>query len=67
MTFSERYSYGAVVEYADGLEEEHYFENEDDARNFAYASCESGEVVGVDLYIMDWYMHQSTSIDYIQA
>ena len=67
MKIAERYDYIARVVSHDGAEDDQHFDDEDRARNFACAVCAAPDVDGVEILLMDWYMHQETSLDYIEA
>lgn len=67
MTIAERYDYIARVVSTDGAENDQYFDDEERARDFAYAVGNAPDVDGVEILLMDWYMHQETSLDYIEA
>ena len=67
MTIAERYSIIARVERIDGIDFDEYFNDEDEARSYAYHVCDDPEVSGVEILILDWLMHQETSLDWITA
>ena len=66
MKISERYDYMVRVEYDDGHEETWHFDDEEDARDYAYDMVQELGVIGAELCLMDWYMHQDISLDYIE-
>ena len=67
MTLAERYDYIARVVFNDGAESDQYFDDEEQARDFAFEAGDAPDVDGVEILLMDWLMHQETSLDYIEA
>lgn len=67
MKIAERYDYIARVVFNDGAESDHYFDDEEQARDFAYEAGDATDVASVEILLMDWLMHQETSLDYIEA